>query len=627
MLKEVSESQLGVYLEAGSTLSQVAVCRRKAALLVGVGEEKVPGSIRSYRLPVDGEFLEFQAHAGPCTRLCISADATFLFSASSDGSLYVFALSNSPSLSLMASAPAVLSSTGSSSSYLRSERDILFPYTEEILVTRRHLQEKKSHGLELEREVDDLRNQLDFQLRNQNAEHREKIANLHETFTQELENERRKYEVLQEEKNEAEQRSHEAIRDLHTRHAGQLQTTENNFQRKLMMEVTRYQTLNAAKETLEKDAKQKLTAIILQHQEEQERKEKEAGKKINALTDQLAELQNRKSVGDAKNVEMLKQVEEDTEREYQVHKASYEERLAKEREENVRLRGQAGIYRKHQDEVKATLMSKDDELRHKDMEIASLKTEIDKQLRDLEVLNKEIRERNQTVAEKDRRLFDARREAQVHEKYKVVLNHEIKELKSAIAPKEQEIEQMNKHMQSMSEELRESHLQNKKLSLDVVKLQLKLQAMQAECQSLRHAAADENTAKKRLAQEMHDCVQKLQDYKSLKESVLHVYRRYSSSEQWPVAVKDSVATELTRHRDYLENTVQSLKTKLAKDSQLHRQDNLKLMQENVSLIREINELRREIVSLKKDENLSKIKGNADRATRRTASNGKSATTQ
>lgn len=56
--------------------------------------------------------------------------------------------------------------------------------------------------------------------------------------------------------------------------------------------------------------------------------------------------------------------------------------------------------------------------------------------------------------------------------------------------------------------------------------------------------------------------------------------------------------EAARQREYLEKTVDGLKRKLAKDSELHRTDNLRIMQENTALIKEINELRREIRSLK-----------------------------
>eukprot|EP00882_Tetradesmus_deserticola_P034328 GHRQ01039345.1.p1 GENE.GHRQ01039345.1~~GHRQ01039345.1.p1 ORF type:complete len:139 (-),score=44.68 GHRQ01039345.1:263-679(-) len=55
-----------------------------------------------------------------------------------------------------------------------------------------------------------------------------------------------------------------------------------------------------------------------------------------------------------------------------------------------------------------------------------------------------------------------------------------------------------------------------------------------------------------------------------------------------------VNNEYTRQRNYLEKTIDSLKRKLAADSEAHRADELRIMSQNVSLIRELNELRREI---------------------------------
>ena len=59
-------------------------------------------------------------------------------------------------------------------------------------------------------------------------------------------------------------------------------------------------------------------------------------------------------------------------------------------------------------------------------------------------------------------------------------------------------------------------------------------------------------------------------------------------------VEENVQQEYARQRDYLERGVDVLKRKLARDSELHRSDNLRIMQENVALIKEINELRREL---------------------------------
>ena len=90
----------------------------------------------------------------------------------------------------------------------------------------------------------------------------------------------------------------------------------------------------------------------------------------------------------------------------------------------------------------------------------------------------------------------------------------------------------------------------------------------------------------------------LQDPKELKDKVRALYQRHINSGATASPLEDGIQEEYQRQRDYLEKTVQSLKHKLEKDTQLHRTDNLRIMQENVALIKEINELRREIKMLK-----------------------------
>ena len=52
---------------------------------------------------------------------------------------------------------------------------------------------------------------------------------------------------------------------------------------------------------------------------------------------------------------------------------------------------------------------------------------------------------------------------------------------------------------------------------------------------------------------------------------------------------------------YLEKSVAALKSKLSKDTLIHKQDNMRAMQENMQLIRHINDLRKEIQFLKHEQ--------------------------
>ncbi len=60
------------------------------------------------------------------------------------------------------------------------------------------------------------------------------------------------------------------------------------------------------------------------------------------------------------------------------------------------------------------------------------------------------------------------------------------------------------------------------------------------------------------------------------------------------SVDADIQKEYARQREHLERSVASLRKKLAKDTEIHRADNVRIMQENVSLIKEINDLRREL---------------------------------
>merc|ERR1712179_626082 len=87
----------------------------------------------------------------------------------------------------------------------------------------------------------------------------------------------------------------------------------------------------------------------------------------------------------------------------------------------------------------------------------------------------------------------------------------------------------------------------------------------------------------------------IQDPKMLKESIKALYSKHVQEDITESASVDAdIQKEYSRQREHLERSVASLRKKLAKDSEIHRADNVRIMQENVSLIKEINDLRKEL---------------------------------
>merc|ERR1711977_817027 len=111
---------------------------------------------------------------------------------------------------------------------------------------------------------------------------------------------------------------------------------------------------------------------------------------------------------------------------------------------------------------------------------------------------------------------------------------------------------------------------------------------------------------KRFKNNLHECAQFIQGPKLLKESVTGLYKKYVPNGIKKQELDSDIQREYNRQRDYLEKSVESLKRKLLKDSEVHRQDNMRILQENVALIREINDLRREINYLKHERQQQRL---------------------
>merc|ERR1719321_1792627 len=168
------------------------------------------------------------------------------------------------------------------------------------------------------------------------------------------------------------------------------------------------------------------------------------------------------------------------------------------------------------------------------------------------------------------------------EKFKFVLDYKIKELKAQIDPKNDSIAEMKKQIQAMDGYLEDYHRKNKQLQVNIEQLQNKQRSLQEEITTQRKRMTDCQTIIKRFKNDLHECVQFIQEPKQLRESVSNLFKKYVPHGIKKQELDSDIQREYNRQREYLEKSVESLKRKLAKDSEVHRQDNMRIMQENVS---------------------------------------------
>merc|ERR1719378_2043546 len=158
----------------------------------------------------------------------------------------------------------------------------------------------------------------------------------------------------------------------------------------------------------------------------------------------------------------------------------------------------------------------------------------------------------------------------------------------------------------MDTDLEDYHRKNKQLHVNIGQLRDRQKNLQEEIITQRKKMTDCQTIIKRFKNDLHECVQFIQEPKQLRDSVTALYKKYVPNGIKKQELDSDIQREYNRQRDYLEKSVESLKRKLLKDSEVHRTDNMRVLQENVSLIREINDLRKEINFLKHERQQQRL---------------------
>ncbi|WIA18306.1 hypothetical protein OEZ85_009771 [Tetradesmus obliquus] len=547
-----------------------------------------------------GEFYEVKCHEGPVARLRVSYDDFLLVSAGEDGSVVMLDIRDKE--------------LAKASSRQQQEK---LPWSEEVLVSKSELEERRNHVAELEQQVAELTMQTEYQLRLKELHLQEKVKELHDKFNSELEADRQKFDMLLQEKNEQEVEYEEKLRQAELRHSSQLSALDAQYQSKMMAEVERYQQLLQEKEALNERWDEQNALLVESHERVIAELAEEAEAKLAEEVLAAEALRQEKEGLEKEAAETKRQLEEDADREIEELKEKYEQRLAAEREACLRLKGENGIMRKKFQALQKDIEEQREQLSLQHEQQKELYTTIKGLEKDIGGLKREIRERDETIGDKERRIYELKKKNQELEKFKFVLDYKIKELKKQIEPREVEIGEMKETIRAMDSELERYHKSNAGLDLTIQNLRLKEQGLQSEVISQRGTRADTESLVKKMQFEIAEVAGVIQDPKALKEKVKALYQRHCVDPATgpgsptaasrgatltskgviaagPAAQSGEVNSEYTRQRNYLEKTIDSLKRKLAADSEAHRADELRIMSQNVSLIRELNELRREI---------------------------------
>ncbi|KAM9427004.1 cilia- and flagella-associated protein 57-like [Salvelinus alpinus] len=574
-LKEIQDCQILREVAADDVVyTTIAMSRSGRMLFAGTSI----GTVRAIKYPLSTQkdWIEYQAHSGAVTKMVITFDDQYLLTVSEDGCLLIW---------------KIIDKEGRG---LKRDKDIT--YAEEILITKSDLEEKNQIMMELKTRVEELKMENEYQLRLKDMNYNEKIKDLSEKFVQEIESLKTKNQVLKTEKEKQEMSNQEVMREVVEKHSREQQDFESTSNQKLMLEYEKYQELQLKSQLMQEGYERQLQAM-----------EDSKGRALEELTLfyeaklqekmlMLGQCQDESRQQVREFEESKKQMEEDGDREIQDIRIKYERKLRVEKEINLRLKGETGVMRKKFSSLQKDIDDRNVEIEKLRVEQQKLRGVIKSLEKDILGLKKEIQERDETIQDKEKRIYDLKRKNQELEKFKFVLDYKIKELKKQIEPRENDIKEMKEQIQEMEGELDQVHKRNTQLELNITELRLKLKATDKEMHKETQRVRDVEALVRRFKTDLHNCVGFIQEPKRLKDNIRELYDHYVQQSDVVdiVGVDADIQREYSRQREHLERNVASLKRKLAKDTEVHRTDNVKIMKENVSLIKEINDLRREL---------------------------------
>uniref|UniRef100_A0A4W5P762 Cilia and flagella associated protein 57 n=1 Tax=Hucho hucho TaxID=62062 RepID=A0A4W5P762_9TELE len=593
-LKEIQACQILREVPAEDVAyTTIAMSRSGRTLFTGTSI----GTIRAikYPLSIQKDWIEYQAHSSPVTKMVFTFDDQYLLTVSEDGCLLIWKIIDKEGRGL--------------------KRDKEITYAEEILITKSDLEEKNQVMLELKTRVEELKMENEYQLRLKDMNYNEKTKELSTKFVQQMESLKTNIQILKTERDNMEVANQETMFEVMEKHSKELQDMESANSQKLMLEYEKYQELQFKSQQMQQDYEKQLQQMDESKTAALEELTLYYEGKMREKLLVLEQCQEESRIQAREFEESRKQMEEDGDREIQDIRIRYERWLRDERETNMRMKRDTGIMKKKFSSLQKDIDNSNVEMERMKLEQQKLQAIVKSLEKDILALKKAIQERDETIQDKEKRIYDLKKKNQELEKFKFVLDYKIKELKKQIEPRENDIKEMKdfsgygclltvfflnyvKRLLAsgdlqMEEELDTFHKKNTQQELDIAALKLKLTTTDKEMHKGLQKVRDVEALVRRFKTDLHNCVGFIQEPKRLKDSIRDLYDRYAQQSDM-VRQRWLLCREYARQREHLERNVASLKRKLAQDNVVHHADNVKIMQENVTLISEVNDLRRQL---------------------------------
>ena len=569
--------------DAGVSLSQIALTNNQKALIAGVGDEGKPGAVHIYQLPQLTKINEIQAHAMPIERMRLSYDNNYLFTGGMDGLVIIHDIKDRDPRGA------------------KAREGLGLPFSEEILVDKQDIEAWVSEKDQLESDyqgqgggsqTENVALMVEIQKK---GEEKDKA---NERLQSESAAQKSTLQSISENKRDIENSKDEEIKQFAEKCQGELQAKWEAYSQQMLADAANFQKLQAEKEQQAQENEMKISRIIAEHNKRVKSKTEQFQKDMETARNTTDQLSNDIKQIKSDNEETIKQIKEDAM--FEIEEITNKNQKNQGQVQDMSLKSKAELQltkNKHQD-LESDIEKLKRDKQEKNIQVTS-QNEILKNLqKEIKDQAAEISAKDKLIGDREKKIYQLKKKTQELEKFKFVLDYKIKELKRDIAPREMEITRLKKETNEMDKNLKHYNKINANLGYIVDDLRTRQEHMQELIKNNRSKIRANDIFIKGFTNAVYRTVQFIDDFDQLKRAVNeNLYPYVKDQEIKNVEIDPDIKKEYENQKRYLENSVNSLKKRLEKETQIHKEDNNNIMRENMELINQIAELRKEVTTL------------------------------
>ncbi|XP_024401084.1 uncharacterized protein [Physcomitrium patens] len=524
-----------------------------------------------------GEFQEVKVFATSTVEVCMSIDNR-LFCASEDGTMIMFEM-HIPGPQRTA----------------RANTNTL-PWCSQVLISRVDLQDCINRAQELETKISDTERYNVYEIKYSNERHTREIRDLENLHHEVLEEVRSKHQKLVTDKTKVGLEAERKLDVLLAIRAKDLKDMEEEYCKKIIREVKRFED--------EVRSKEEENARWIQHLETTSKTNEFAAQML--LEEYEAKIQETKV--EVHHHEMSKgqitddqeqarnMAEEDADHEIELQRERYEIRLKKADEVVRHFMGENGILKSKfiafQKEVDESCSELQKLLGQKE-ELCAIANDCKS---DIQQLQKDLQQRSNVLRKKDKRMYDLKRANQELETFKWVLDFKITDLVRSMGPSHVESAKLKERIQHMEDELLSSHEKAKIMDDRVASTKAKLHAAAAERKHLMYTNSRQTEQLKAFLADYHGLSQKIESIQGIKSGIAEIYQKHVAGKFQLERVEKPRLDDAFLQVATLEVRVKSLQNELKQVREEGFRNHTRMIKQNRNLVCQTRELREDIRS-------------------------------